>query len=277
MAWLVSLAIVSGMAFLVMSLPSIASILRMLGRGRLRTGWLWLRGLIFAFIAGYAAFGFLRLGSPLAMSDLIVSLILSSGGAFVLIVARLSDLTTNDIVRISALERDAIRDPLTGLFNRRYLDAKLVEETDRSRRSATPFSTLIIDIDRFKHVNDTYGHSVGDQVIRHVSRLLVETARSADTVARFGGEEFVVLAPDCDLDQVAVFGEQIREEIAVRAVPLPDGRELMVTASLGVATFAREETPAELLQRADRALYRAKQNGRNRTCRSEDHYEAVPT
>ncbi|MDZ7280915.1 GGDEF domain-containing protein [Sphingomonas sanguinis] len=271
MNWLVSFAVVLGMAFLVLSLPSIASILRTLGDGRMRTSWVWLRRLIVAFIAGYAIFGVLRGGAVVAVPDVIVSLILAAGGAFVLIVARLSDLTTRDIVRISTLERDVIRDPLTGLFNRRYLDAKLHEETDRSRRYGTPFSTLIVDIDRFKHVNDTYGHAIGDRVIRHIGGLLADSVRREDAVARFGGEEFVVLAPDLDLDEAVVLGERLRDVIATRTVPLPDGHILMMTASLGVATLASDETPFELLARADKALYRAKQDGRNRTCRSEAH------
>lgn len=121
MTWFVSLMIITGMVFHAMSLRSIASILHLLSHGNLRRGWMWLRRLIFAFLAGYAAFGLLRAGAPLTISDLVVSMILTAGGAFVLIVARLSDLTTSDIVRIAALERDVIRDPLTGLFNRRYL------------------------------------------------------------------------------------------------------------------------------------------------------------
>ncbi|MEH3118352.1 MAG: GGDEF domain-containing protein [Methylorubrum populi] len=268
MVWLVSLMVVSGMVFLVLSLPSIASILRTLGNGRLRTRWMWLRGLIVAFLLGYAVFGFLHVGAPISTADLVVSAILAAGGAFVLIVAQLSDLTTSDIARIAALERDAIRDPLTGLFNRRYLEAKLDEEINRSRRSGAPFSVLIIDLDHFKHINDTYGHLAGDFVIRHVSNLLIEQVRAGDTVVRYGGEEFVVLAPDSDLDEVMVFGERIREGIAADVVPLPDGRELIVTASLGAAMFVADETPAQFLRRADEALYDAKRSGRNRLCQA---------
>lgn len=268
MTYLVLLATLAGIAFLALSLPSIASILHTLGRGRLRARWLWLRVLIVAFIIGYAAMGIIWASTSVLASDLVVAAILSAGGAFVLIVTRLSDMTTGDIMRISALERDVIRDPLTGLFNRRYLDAKLDEETGRSCKWGTPLSTLLIDLDHFKHINDTYGHAVGDQVIRHVSALLAGRVGADDTVVRYGGEEFLILAPNRDIDECAALGERIRHDIAGDPLWLTDGRELPVTASLGAATFTVDESPARLLKRADDALYRAKRSGRNRLCRA---------
>lgn len=198
--------IFTGMALLAAALPSISSIFGKLGEG-LRTAWRWLRALILLFLAGYAGFAFLLLGAPVTVAELIVSAILMAGGAFVLIVARLSHLTTNDIVRIAALERDVMRDPLTGMFNRRYLGAKLDEKTSRSRRSGQPLSTLIIDLDHFKHINDTYEHPVGDQVIRHVCTLIAGQIRTVDTVVRYRGEEFVVVAPDSTVEAAAALGE----------------------------------------------------------------------
>ncbi len=251
-----------------MSLPSINAILRMLGRGRLWMSWILLRGLIFVFMIGYIGFAVLTIDADITLANVVVTIILAAGGAFVFIVSRLSELTTMDVVRISALERDLVRDPLTGLFNRRYLDAKLDEEAMSARNSGSPFSAIIVDLDHFKHINDTYGHAVGDQVIRHVSNLMASLARPTDTVTRYGGEEFVILAPDCNHDQIESFGEHIRSTIATTPVKLGDGRELEFTASLGAATFTIEETPSDFLRRADEALYTAKRSGRNRLCRS---------
>lgn len=180
-----------------------------------------------------------------------------------MIVARLSHLTTNDIVRITALERDVMRDPLTGVFNRRYLDAKLDEETSRSRRSGQPLSTLILDLDHFKHINDTYGHPVGDQVIRHVCTLIGEQIRTADTVVRYGGEEFVVVAPDSTVEAAAALGGRMVGYLSERALTLQDGTRLSVTASIGAAQYEPGESSIEFLARADSALYAAKRSGRN--------------
>lgn len=264
MGWLSSSLTLIGMALLAAALPSISSILSTLGEGSLRTGWRWLQSLILLFLAGYACFAFLSFETHISIAELIVSAILMAGGAFVLIVARLSHLTTNDIVRIAALERDVMRDPLTGVFNRRYLDAKLDEETNRSRRSGQPLSSLVIDLDHFKHINDTYGHPVGDQVIRHVCTLIAGQIRTVDTVVRYGGEEFVVVAPDSDVDAAAALGARVISSLNTRALTLADGTSLPVTASIGVAQYVPGETCNDFLARADSALYGAKRCGRNR-------------
>jgi diguanylate cyclase (GGDEF)-like protein len=264
MAWLSPLMILTGMVLLAAALPSISSILGKMGKGNLRTAWRCLRAMIILFLAGYAGFAFLLLGAPVTAAELIVSAILMAGGAFVLIVARLSHLTTNDIVRIAALERDVMRDPLTGVFNRRYLDAKLDEETSRSRRSGQPLSTLVIDLDHFKHINDTYGHPIGDQVIRHVCALIAGQIRTVDTVVRYGGEEFVVVAPDSPIEAAAALGNRMISSLNERILTLPDGTSLAVTASIGAAQYEPGETCLDFLARADGALYEAKRGGRNR-------------
>ena len=264
MGWLSASLTLIGMALLAAALPSISSILSTLGEGSLRTGWRWLRSLILLFFAGYACFAFLSFKTHGSVAELIVSAILMGGGAFVLIVARLSHLTTKDIVRIAALERDVMRDPLTGVFNRRYLDAKLSEEANRSRHSGQPLSTLVIDLDHFKHINDTYGHPIGDQVIRHVCTLIAGQIRTVDTVVRYGGEEFVVVAPDSDVDAAAALGARVISSLDRRALTLADGTNLPVTASIGVAQYEPGETCNNFLARADSALYEAKRSGRNR-------------
>ncbi len=264
MAWLSLLMIATGMGLLVAALPSISSILGKLGDGSLRTAWRWLRALILLFLAGYAGFAVLLLGKIVTAAELIVSVILMAGGGFVLVVARLSRLTTDDIARVAALERDVMRDPLTGVFNRRYLDAKLAEETSRARRSGQPLSALVIDLDHFKHINDTYGHPIGDQVIRHVSALIASQIRTEDTVVRYGGEEFVVVAPDSTVEAASALAHRMIGSLNARLLTLPDGTSLSVTASIGAAQYEPGETGHDLLTRADCALYDAKRGGRNR-------------
>lgn len=270
------ISIAAGMACLALSLPSIASILHTLDGGRLYDRWCWLRQLILVFLVGYALLATLRIGQVLLMADIVVAAILCAGGAFVLIVARLSDMTTRDIVRIAALERDVMHDPLTGLFNRRYLDEKLPQEAEKSQRTGHPLSAIIVDLDHFKHVNDTYGHAIGDLVLRHVATLLDQRAESSDTIARYGGEEFVVIASDRDLDAAKRLGEDIRLGVAGEQIALPDGRTLTVTTSLGIATLTAHESASHLLQRADEALYEAKRTGRNRACISSPIEPAGP-
>ncbi|MCZ7451294.1 GGDEF domain-containing protein [Agrobacterium rhizogenes] len=253
----------TGIGLFTAAVPSLSSILRTLNQGRMRRGWYSLRALIFLFLMGYACFGVLVVNSGATMTELVVSIILMVGSAFILIVSRLSDLTTKDITRIAALERDVMRDPLTGAFNRRYLDHKLEEETIRSRRLSRPLSALILDLDHFKHINDTY-HLVGDELLRHVCTLIDSQFQTMGTVVRYGGNEFVVVAPDNDIRAADALGNRMLRHIANRPLILSDGTKLTVTASIGVAEFEHNETPEELLSRADEALYVAKRNGRNR-------------
>lgn len=266
MVWAFYLMILSGMGMLAASLRSIAMILKALGKGRLRRRWLGLSGLIVLFLVGYGIFGLLRLGAPITIVDAVVSVILIAGGVFVLVVSELSATTVNDIMRIATLKRDLLRDPLTGVFNRRYLDYKIEEEAVRARRFDLPLSALMVDLDHFKHVNDTYGHPIGDLVLRHVADLIVRQSGAIDTVVRYGGEEFMVIAPKSDLDAADVLGKRILRHLADETVPLPDGTRLAVTASIGAASLLADDSTTELIEKADRALYLAKRNGRNQVC-----------
>jgi diguanylate cyclase (GGDEF)-like protein len=169
------------------------------------------------------------------------------------------------------LRRQALRDPLTGLFNRRFFDAGLEQEIMRSRRSANPLSLLILDIDHFKNFNDEYGHEAGDAVLRAIGQLLQTQVRGGDVACRFGGEEFVILMPDAALQSAEVRGRQILE--AIRGLEIPHQGHLLppVTASLGVAEFPSHGSSAErLLEAADNALYKAKRSGRDRMVISGD-------
>jgi diguanylate cyclase (GGDEF)-like protein len=258
-----------GMAMLGLSLAPIRSMLRMIGAGRLRSAWIALRALIVGFLIGYGCFGLLQLETEIGTPDLVVALILTAGGAFVLTVSHLSYQTAHDIVRIASLERDVIHDPLTGIFNRRYLDARLEEEVVRARRYKLELSTLLIDLDHFKRINDTYGHHIGDLVLRRTCALIARMSRPNDTVARYGGEEIVVVAPHSTSEAAEAFAERLRRLIAEESIDLPDGRgTIAITASIGVASLSTNENSANLLQRADGAMYQAKHLGRDRVCKA---------
>jgi diguanylate cyclase (GGDEF)-like protein len=151
-------------------------------------------------------------------------------------------------------------DALTGLANRRALEEILAAEISRAHRFSHQLAIVLLDLDRFKEINDSFGHAAGDVMLRAVSRLLTSLARQGDTVARWGGEEFVVVLPETDLAGARRFAERLRRTIEAHAVG-----DMKTSASCGVATMLPEDTVEELLGAADQALYQAKSNGRNRT------------
>jgi diguanylate cyclase (GGDEF)-like protein len=151
-------------------------------------------------------------------------------------------------------------DSLTGLANRRALEEILAAEISRAHRFAHQLAVVLLDLDRFKEINDSFGHAAGDVMLRAVSRLLTSLARQGDTVARWGGEEFVVVLPETDLAGAQRFAERLRRTIEAHSVG-----DMKTSASCGVATMVPEDSVEELLGAADQALYQAKSNGRNRT------------
>lgn len=159
----------------------------------------------------------------------------------------------------------ATTDTLTSLLNRRVFDERLHGEMQRSRRYGKSFSLLMLDIDHFKNVNDSYGHPVGDAVLKQLAAILKKQARDVDSVARYGGEEFVIVAPELNGSSAKLVGERIRKAVASAAFILPDGREIGVTVSIGIACYPHCADSVEIMiERADQALYLAKHEGRNR-------------
>jgi diguanylate cyclase (GGDEF)-like protein len=166
---------------------------------------------------------------------------------------------------VQVRELEAVSDPLTGLYNRRLALQRLDEELARAQRSGLPLAVALIDLDHFKQVNDRLGHAVGDDVLCDAARRLAATTRPTDVLARFGGEEFLVLAPETGADQAYALGERFRTRLADAPIATGQG-PLTVTASIGVAVCdADQMDAATLLAAADRALYAAKAAGRNRT------------
>jgi diguanylate cyclase (GGDEF)-like protein len=161
------------------------------------------------------------------------------------------------------LRRLATTDELTGLANRRELFASLDRMIATARRSGRPLSLAILDIDCFKLVNDLHGHPAGDEVIRRVSEMALAMMREQDLVGRLGGEEFVIVFPDCEATFALSASERLREGIAALPILLPNGKALQITLSFGVAQLHTADDRTTLIARADEALYRAKKGGRD--------------
>jgi two-component system cell cycle response regulator len=159
----------------------------------------------------------------------------------------------------------AVTDDMTGLYNRRYFDRHLGVMLGKAQNQERDMALMILDIDHFKAVNDTYGHDIGDAVLKEFAARLKRNIRGVDLACRFGGEEFVVLMPDTDFGQAELVAERVRQSIAERSFEVNAGRPLSVTVSAGVTlNESAADTPESLIKRADVALYRAKREGRNR-------------
>ncbi len=190
---------------------------------------------------------------------------------------RILDLEADLMKAREALREQATHDPLTGLWNRYALLETLSREQSRASREGTPLSVIMIDLDHFKQVNDTYGHQAGDAVLREAARRMQTGIRTYDQVGRYGGEEFLIVLPGTSEANAAHLAERLRGAIAAQPVTAERGLRIAVTASLGVAAVEPPEAsdPASLIRRADEALYRAKENGRNRVERADA--ESRPT
>lgn len=165
-----------------------------------------------------------------------------------------------------SLIRLASVDALTGLSNRGVFNLEIQREFDRARRYRRELSLVLFDIDHFKKFNDTYGHKIGDDVLRHIGRITLQNCRSNDIATRFGGEEFAIILPETPMERALIQAERLRKSIL--AFPMPTGETaISVTVSVGLAMLEAEMTdPTELIESADRALYRAKESGRNQVC-----------
>jgi two-component system cell cycle response regulator len=186
------------------------------------------------------------------------------------LLAALSALAIENQVIASRLGRTSLIDPLTGLFNRRYLDARLLEEISRATEEKESLACLVIDADHFKKINDTLGHSCGDAVLKEMSRRIRTVVKSRDIAARFGGEEFVVIARLSSQGAALQLAERIRTAISSAEVRGPTNEMVAITASVGCCWAPStalagdlSEIATTLIDRADAALYEAKDNGRN--------------
>ncbi len=262
--------VAAGIILQFLALKPVRRLIALLPPGRLRFSWYVLTALIFIFIIGYGAYIPAFWGSHEKLADLVVPAVFFLGACFVLLVNILSLETSRNVRRLIDFEQQSITDPLTGIYNRRYLERRLTDEISRASRYGMPLSVLLIDIDHFKHVNDIYGHQVGDLVLEGMAQLIATTLRTTDIVARYGGEEIMVIAPSTPMKTAADLAERLRKIVENASFEVPvelgcDISALGVTVSIGVASFGQHaKDMQDLIQNADKALYRAKSEGRNR-------------
>ena len=178
---------------------------------------------------------------------------------------RQSAITINRANTYAKMLQYATLDALTGLNNRRQFEVRLNQEIATAKRQKNPLCAMMIDIDFFKKVNDTYGHASGDSVLSSVASIIKEHLRESDIPSRYGGEEFAVLLPYTHIEEAQIVGERLRKAVETAPIPIDKGN-INVTISMGLAEFSSDESGEELFKRADKALYEAKESGRNRVC-----------
>ena len=173
------------------------------------------------------------------------------------------DLTNERIRMMEKLQKLAVTDGLTKLYNSRSFYSQLETEVDRFNRYKHPLSLLLLDLDHFKDYNDTYGHLEGDKILVHFSRIIKSCLRANDTAYRYGGEEFTVILPETGGDEAGTVAQRIRSALEVERFSPVDGKKVKITISIGVTEYQPKEELSTFIQRADRAMYRSKQKGRN--------------
>lgn len=165
----------------------------------------------------------------------------------------------------------SVREPKTGLYNHNFFVRRVDEEIARAKRTKKSFSVIILDIDKFKHFNDTYGHLAGDEIILNLADMLKQTVREEDILSRFGGEEFMALLPDAGREAAWIAAERIRKAVEEMTTPY-EKQALKITISLGIATFDEEhDDTVNIFREADKALYLSKEGGRNKASFTEAH------
>ena len=271
--------LLGGVATLAASLVPLRRIIAQLPAGRTLRVWKLQAALTTLFIVGHVAHALAVRKHPPEAHSLIVPVIFFCGACFVWLNFTLALRTALDVRRIALLEQESITDELTGVYNRRYLQRRLLEEFERARRYDQPLSVLLIDIDHFKQINDGLGHLTGDVVLRQFGALCLNTVRASDIVARYGGEELMVIAPQTTAAQALVLAERLRHKVEDTVLVVEHAptrrQELRFTVSIGIAALTPEASNCHaLVEAADRALYCAKTEGRNRvngkSCQAAD-------
>jgi len=267
-AYLSAALVLIGLLILVAALASLRRLITMLPAGSLRNRGVAMTGLVCIFIAGYLGYIVMLWGQQTLWKELSIPGLFLFGAIFVWLTINLSLKIAIDLRRIDVLEAENITDPLTKVYNRRYLDRRLDEEVARSKRYSLDLSILMIDIDSFKRVNDIYGHQAGDVTLCTLCSLIKTVLRDTDVLARYGGEEFLVICTNNAISEAALVAERIRQLVESHQIKVTDGsganRNIRITISIGAAGFNASFNSKKLVQAADEALYRAKAEGKNR-------------
>ena len=270
-SFLANTRVLAGALVLVAAMPPTRRLIARLPKGRVRGRWYVMLAFVLLFLLGYLGYALAFWNRHERPIDLLVPVIFLLGACFVALNAVLSLQTVEALLRLSLLEKENIADPLTGVYNRRYLDRRLNEEVSRARRHGLPLTVLMLDIDHFKRINDDHGHQAGDQVLAQFADLTKRQLREPDLVARYGGEEFLVIAPQTTRHDALNLAERLRARIESNTFTVTDMAaqgerlEIRVTCSIGVAGLSDEIVRADMLVHcADKNMYHAKHAGRNR-------------
>jgi len=258
-----------GTIILIGSLGTVRKIIRRLPPGRSRTSWCAMAGLITLFVIGYLGYMVVFWNRQSNLLDLMVPGVFFLGACFVWISSLLALQTAMDVIRIAALEHETFTDPLTGVYNRRFMKLRLGEEISTARRYGFELAILLLDLDHFKQINDRHGHQAGDQLLIEFGNIVSLELRDSDILARYGGEEFLVIAPNTAPADAISLAERLRSRIDSHdflAGSKGDRQlEIRLTVSIGVANFGGAIVNEDsLIRLADNNLYRAKHGGRNR-------------
>ena len=245
-------------------------------KGAVRRRWNDLRVLILFFVFCYLAYIFLTSMDLLDEKfKLIVPAMFFLVAVLILFTGTLALETATEFIRFSRIEHENIMDHLTGVHNRRYLDERITSETIRALKYDMPLSMMMIDIDHFKAVNDRYGHQIGDRVLKSLCEVLIKKGRITDVVARYGGEEIVILTIQTNISDTFNVAEKLRKTVETSImVPVDkseDREDIRITVSIGVAGLDQQGFDSQaMIKKADMALYQAKSEGRNRVIAYHD-------
>jgi diguanylate cyclase (GGDEF)-like protein len=258
-----------GIGLISVSFYPIQHLIAQIPAGGLRRKWNDLRALVLFFIVGYVSFTYLYWLKKDDNFNLIVPAVFFLAAVLILFVGMLALETATEIKQTATLLYENITDHLIGIYNRRYLDRKIAEELPRASRYNLPLSMLLLDIDHFKTVNDTYGHQIGDQTLKSLGQVLFKKTRDTDIIARYGGEEIAILALHTSIADAVDLAERLRKAVETAIMVPADEKEnrpaITITVSIGVTGLDQPAADHHvLIERADKALYKAKQGGRNR-------------
>lgn len=263
--------IISGSIFLIFAFYSSFHLISQLPHDGFRRGWRYLSFFIVIFILLFWSISYLIVKDYQADAVvLLASIVLFFTTIFVFFVSYLSCQSLGSLKRIDTLEREIVKDELMGIYNRRYFMSRLKEEYERYKRYQLPFSLLLVDIDHFKKVNDTYGHIVGDKFLVRLAKLISMNLRPSDIFARYGGEEMAILLPNTWQTDARNVADKLRIIIEEKNLDIDISNEvetlfLNCTVSIGVSTTSKDlKKGNDIVKQADEALYMAKEGGRNK-------------
>jgi diguanylate cyclase (GGDEF)-like protein len=260
--------VLAGALLLVAGLVPVTSLVAKMTSDPLRQGWRVAQWTILAYIVGYSVYVVVFWQRHETWYDVVAPAVLFATGLLIKHFSQLTLQTITDNADNAKPGRDVITDALIGVYNRQYLEHRLSEEVARARRHAVPLAVLLIDIDHFRRVNEKWGREVGDHVLHYLGQILMAGVRESDVVARFGGEEILVIAPSTSVEQGLSLADRLR--VAVESENLAFGKlgstpELQVTVSVGVAVLEPgEDAWPAMVARAEAAVTKAKFAGRNR-------------